>query len=162
MRMTDAGGWLVERADADGDEARVLMDALSDALAAITGDPGRSSFDPADLRGPRACFALARDVGGRAVGCGALRPLREDVAEIKRMFARPDAAGAGSAVLRFLEDEARRLGYAALWLETRVANARAVAFYGRHGYARIPNYGRYVGRPEAACFAKTLAAGVGA
>jgi len=146
----------VERADPDGDEARALMDALSDALAAITGDPGRSSFDPADLRDPRACFAVARDAARRALGCGALRPLRGEVAELKRMYARPGTAGVGSAVLRFLEDEARRLGYVAVWLETRVVNVRAVAFYERRGYVRIANYGRYVGRAEAACFAKDL------
>lgn len=46
-----------------------------------------------------------------------------------------------------------------LGLETRLVNTRAVHFYERHGYSRIPNYGRYIGRPEAVCFEKTLGAG---
>jgi len=40
--------------------------------------------------------------------------------------------------------------------ETRLVNARAVAFYERRGYARIANYGRYRGNDAAACFGKAL------
>jgi GNAT superfamily N-acetyltransferase len=90
-----------------------------------------------------------------------LRPLPieggEAVAEIKRMFALPGTAGVGSAVLAFLEAEARSLGYAHAWLETRRVNARAVAFYERRGYAPIANYGRYAGNEAAVCFGKPLA-----
>lgn len=149
----------VARADPGCADARALMDELSDALTAITGSSGRASFDPDDVRAPRACFAIARDAHGRALGCGAFRPLDADVAEVKRMLARPGTKGVGDAVLRFLEAEAARLGFSALWLETRLVNARAVAFYERHGYARIPNYGRYVGNAQAVCFARQLAAG---
>ena len=91
-----------------------------------------------------------------ALGCGALRPLEGDAAELKRMYARPGGCGVGRALLRFLEEEARRLGYGALRLETRRVNARAVSFYERHGYARIPNYGRYAGLERAVCFEKRL------
>ena len=155
-------GITVERADPGCADALALIDALSNTLTALTGASGRASFDPADVRGARACFAIARGPGG-ALGCGALRPLEAegqgDVGEIKRMFARPGTAGVGSAVLRFLEAEAARLGYTTLRLETRLVNARAVAFYERRGYVRIANYGRYVGKPEAACFEKRLRAG---
>jgi len=148
--------------DPAGADAQALMAALSRTLAAITGSDGRASFDVEDVRGPRARFVVARDAQGRALGCGALRPLAdggvEDVAEIKRMFAVPGGAGVGSAVLAFLEAEAARLGYAHAWLETRLVNARAVAFYERCGYARIANYGRYRGNAAAACFGKRLAA----
>ena len=146
----------VARADPGSADAQALMDELSDILAAITGSSGRASFDPDDVRAPRACFAIARDAHGRALGCGAFRPLDGSVAEVKRMLARPGTTGVGSAVLGFLEAEAARLGFAQLWLETRLVNARAVAFYERRGYARIPNYGRYVGNDAAVCFAKTL------
>jgi GNAT superfamily N-acetyltransferase len=152
----------ISRADPGAADARRLMDELSTALAAITGDSGRASFDPADVRGDRGCFAIARDADGRALGCGAFRPLDDSVAEIKRMFARPGTSGVGGAVLRFLELEAARLGFATLWLETRRVNTRALAFYERHGYARIANYGKYAGNDEAACLAKALAAGAAA
>lgn len=142
----------------DSDEARGLLDALSDTLAAITGDSGRSSFDPADVRGPGARFVIARDASGEAVGCGAYRPLQPGIAELKRMFARTRSGGIGRSLLAELEHSAAADGYRELWLETRRVNLTAVAFYRAHGYREIPNFGRYIGRPEAICFSKTLAA----
>ena len=154
----DALSIAVSAEDPAGADALALVAELSAVLTAITGASGQASFDVSDVCGPRACFALARDAHGRALGCGALRPLDADRAEVKRMFARPGTRGVGSAVLRFLEDEAARLGYAALRLSTRHVNQRAVAFYERQGYRRIPGYGRYAGSEVSACFEKALSA----
>ncbi|MFS2065675.1 GNAT family N-acetyltransferase [Duganella sp. CT11-72] len=142
--------------DPAGHVAILLMEELSTALEAITGDGGKASFDVEDVRGPMARFVVARDAGGAALGCGAFRPLQPGVAEIKRMYARHGTSGVGSAVLRFLEAEAAALGYQALWLETRLVNRRAVDFYSARGYTRIANYGKYIGNPLAVCFEKTL------
>ncbi|MFL6699905.1 MAG: GNAT family N-acetyltransferase [Vitreoscilla sp.] len=147
----------VSAEEPDGADALALVAELSAVLTEITGASGQASFDVSDVRGPRACFALARDSQGRALGCGALRPLTEDTGEVKRMFARPGTRGVGSAVLRFLEGEAARSGYAVLRLSTRRVNQRAVAFYERHGYRRIPGYGRYAGSEVSVCFEKLLA-----
>lgn len=136
-------------------DAQELMAELSAVLAAITGDSGQSSFDPEDVRGPMACFAIARSAG-QALGCGAFRPLEEGIAEIKRMYARPGHPGTGSAVLAFLEAQAATLGYRALRLSTRRVNARAVAFYEARGYRAIPSFGRYAAKPESVCFEKIL------
>jgi ketosteroid isomerase-like protein len=59
-------------------------------------------------------------------------------------------------VLAGLEAAARKAGYTTLRLETRAANEEACRFYQQHGYQRIENYGKYVGRDDAACFGKTL------
>lgn len=141
-------------ADPASADALALMHELSGVLRGITGDDGSASFDAA------ACtvFAIARDGAGRAVGCGALRPLGggfADIAEVKRMYARP-GSGAGAAMLAFLESRAAALGYRGLWLETRKVNARAVRFYDGQGYLRIPNFGRYAGNDAAVCFGKRL------
>ncbi|MES3024919.1 MAG: GNAT family N-acetyltransferase [Pseudomonadota bacterium] len=146
----------IERSDPAAPDAVALLDALSEALAAISGDSGRASFDADDVRGARACFVVARGHGGRALGCGALRPLQDDIAEIKRMYAAPGSAGVGSALLDWLEAEAASLGYGAVWLETRLVNARALRFYQSRGYARIANYGKYAGRADAVCLGKRL------
>jgi len=146
----------VSAEDPAGADALALVAELSATLAALTGSSGRASFDVADVQGPRACFALARDAQGRALGCGALRPLAEDAAEVKRMFARPGTRGVGSAVLRFLEAEAARWGYEVLRLSTRRVNERAVMFYERHGYRRIAGYGHYAGSDVSVCFEKRL------
>ena len=145
----------VTPADPDSPESRELLRELGAALAAITGSDGTASFDAADVRGECACFLLARDADGLAVGCGALRPLADGVAELKRMYARP-GSGAGRFVLAALERQALAFGYTEAWLETRKVNARAVAFYEKHGYRVIPNYGKYVGRAEAVCLGKAL------
>ncbi len=145
--------------DPSAPESLQLMAELSTALEAITGDGGNASFDADDVRGPMACFVVARDADGAAVGCGAFRPLEPGVAEIKRMYARHGTSGVGSAVLRFLETEAAALGYQALWLETRLVNRRAMDFYEARGYARIANYGQYIGNPLAVCFEKQLPSG---
>jgi len=146
----------VATADPLGDEAQALLAALSATLQRITGSPGTASFDVVDMQQPGAVFVLARTADCRAVGCGALRPLQTGVAELKRMYAAPGTQGVGAQVLAALEAQAARLGHRELWLETRRVNARAVAFYLRHGYAVIPNYGRYAGRAEAVCFGKRL------
>jgi len=147
-------------ADPDCGAARALIAELDAALAAICGDSGAKSFDANDVRGPRSVFLLAVDAAGVAVGCGALRPLEGEVAEVKRMYARP-GSGAGVQLLGELERRALHFGYRAIWLETRRVNARAVAFYDKHGYRVIPNYGKYVGRENAICLGKVLAAGDG-
>lgn len=147
---------LIEDADPDHADAKVLIAALSQRLAAITGSSGQASFDAHDVRGPGAAFLLARDEQGRAMGCGALRPLQPGVAEIKRMYAAVAGRGVGSAVLAALEAKAQGLGYGEIRLETRRVNTLAVGFYLRAGYREIPPYGRYVGRPEAVCFAKPI------
>jgi GNAT superfamily N-acetyltransferase len=141
--------------DPDSLDARILLGELGAALAAITGNDGVASFEAADVRGERACFLVARGVDGLAVGCGALQPLAEGVAELKRMYARP-GSGAGRVILEALERQALAFGYRAIWLETRKVNTRALAFYDRHGYRSIPNYGKYVGRTEAVCLGKAL------
>jgi GNAT superfamily N-acetyltransferase len=147
--------------DPDSAAARELIEELSAALAGITGDSGKASFDAADVRGSRATFIVARDAQGGLLGCGALRPLAVQdgigpVGELKRMYARPGTAGVGAALLAFLERQAAAFGYGALWLETRRVNLRAVQFYEKHGYLPVPNYGKYIGRPEAICLGRQL------
>lgn len=144
-------------ADPDSSDARLLIGELEAALAALCGDSGAGSFDPADVRGPGAVFLIARDGQGAALGCGALRPLAAGVAELKRMYARP-GSGAGTCLLAALEAQAAAFGYRDVCLSTRRVNARALAFYARNGYAPINNYGRYVRRVESVCLGKRLPA----
>jgi ribosomal protein S18 acetylase RimI-like enzyme len=142
--------------DSASPDSHALMEELSETLARITGDSGKESFDPNDVRSDKACFVVARNEGGEVLGCGGFRPLQEGIAELKRMYSRPGTAGVSSAILAFLESEARAFGYKALWLETRPTNDRAIRFYERRGYERIPNFGKYMGNPKAVCFEKCL------
>lgn len=111
-------------------------------------------------------FLVARDTDGTPLACGGLRLLADDVlgpgvVEVKRMYAAPEARGTGvaAAVLRALEDEARRLGAPRLVLETGPAQPDAIRFYRREGYEPIPLFGAYVGSDVSVCFGRSLDAG---
>ena len=146
----------IQACDPENADAQVLVGELSAALVALTGDSGVASFSVADARVASSLFVVARADNGALLGCGALRPLHGEIGEIKRMYARPGTRGVGAALLAHIEHEASSFRYRELWLETRRVNARAVAFYLRHGYAEIASYGKYVGRPDAICFGKRL------
>lgn len=134
----------------------LLMEELSETLESITGASGKNSFNSEDVCVPRSLFAIAYDEKDEAVGCGAIRPINENVAEVKRMFAKVKTKGVGTQILSYLEMQAKKLGYSALWLETRLINEEAVSFYKKRGYSKIPNYGKYIDNPEAICFEKKL------
>lgn len=146
----------IEKSDIHSAESFHLIEKLSAELASITGDSGKHNFTADSLGTEGALWVLAKNERGEAVGCGALRPLTAGIAELKRMYSDRSQAGIGNALLSFMESSARKLGYAEVWLETRHVNQRAIRFYQNKGYRLIENYGPYVGREEAACFAKTL------
>ena len=137
-------------------EAINLMDELSRSLESITGDNGRSSFDPNDVCGLKAVFAIAYDQNEEAIGCGVIRPIDDKIAEVKRMYAKTKENGVGTKILCYLEKRAQEMGYSVLCLETRLINERAVFFYEGRGYHRIMNYGKYANRPEAVCLEKNI------
>lgn len=146
---------IIKKAPTDPD-AIILMDELSKTLESITGDSGKNSFDPSDVCIPRALFVIAYGEDGEPLGCGAIRPIDENIAEVKRMFAKANEKGVGTKILLHLESEASKLGYSTLWLETRVINRAAVSFYKKKGYIQIPNYGKYINNTSAICFEKKL------
>ncbi|MFD1870860.1 GNAT family N-acetyltransferase [Hymenobacter bucti] len=92
------------------------------------------------------------------VGCGAFKPFDADSVEVKRMFVQPAHRGQGvaQAVLAELEQWAGELGYASGVLETGKRQPEAIRLYERSGYARIPNYGQYVGIENSVCMRKAL------
>jgi drug/metabolite transporter (DMT)-like permease/predicted GNAT family acetyltransferase len=79
---------------------------------------------------------------GEAIACGGIRALDDGAAELKRMYVVPDARGrgVGAELLARLEDEARRLGYRRLRLDTASQLKEAQALYRGAGYAEVPDY----------------------
>lgn len=146
----------VEKSDPFSSESHRLIEMLSAELAAITGNNGKANFTAEAMNDDNALWVLAKNAQGDAIGCGAIRPLTQNVAELKRMFSDRSVPGVGSALLTFLETSAKQMGYRELKLETRHINRRAVNFYQKKGYVRIENYGPYIGREEAVCFSKAL------
>ena len=95
---------------------------------------------------------VARSGDGTAVGCGALRHLGDGVAELKRMYVRPEARGRGvsKVVLSELEAAARARGWTTLRLETGPRQPEAVGLYEKAGYRPMPAFGAYARSSDAA------------
>jgi GNAT superfamily N-acetyltransferase len=148
-------GLVVGIENVDSIEAIQLMRELSEKLKEITGDTGENSFNIDDMTHSRSVFVLCR-YQGQPLGCGALRPLNETTAELKRMYSRKNGIGVGSKILSFLEKEAINLNYTIIRLATRKINNKAIQFYESKGYTCIPNYGKYMDRTDAICFEKKL------
>ena len=103
-------------------------------------------------------FLVARGPGGEPMGCGALRHLGGEVAELKRMFVPVTYRGRGVArlLLRRLEEEALARGWSVLRLETGPLQTEAIGLYTSAGYAPIPLFGPYVGSGQSLCFERRL------
>lgn len=84
------------------------------------------------------------------------------IAEVKRMYSRPDRRGLklGAAILTELEAHARELGATRMVLETGPLQPSALALYDRFGYHRCDCWGEYLDSPEnSLCMSKELPAG---
>jgi GNAT superfamily N-acetyltransferase len=135
-----------------------------DYAASLSIDLGPQAFDaelaalPGPYRAPGGVLLLACDPVGAPAGCVALKPLGEAGAcEIKRLFVRPVARGAGlgealvAAVIAF----ARRAGYRQIKLDTLAEMIGARALYRRLGFVDIPDYGTFP-YPGLICLGRTL------
>ena len=106
---------------------------------------------------PDGVFLAVRD-DGRAIACGGVARFDETRAELKRMYVVPESRGRGlgRVLLEALEDEARRLGYTGIVLETGKDQAEALGLYVSAGYQAIPCYGPYAGQEISRCVEKRL------
>ena len=150
----------IARAGLTDDASRALIDALNAELRDGYSEPGANHFrlDPQEVADGRGAFLVVhRD--GTPVGCGAVRLLDAETAELKRMYVAPSARGTGLGrrLVAALEAEARALGVRRLVLETGVRQAAALALYRATGFDPIPLYGEYCLSPETSvCLGKDL------
>lgn len=112
--------------------------AYQDFGSELAGLPGK--YAP-----PQGAILLACDADGDALGCVGLRPLDQNgVGEIKRLYVLPSARGLGlgRALAEAAIDQARRLGYNELRLDTLPSMSAAISTYERMGFERTePYYG---------------------
>ena len=108
-----------------------------------TGDPS----DSADLLPPSGSFVVAW-LDGEPVGCGGLKTLDAETAEIKRVWTAASARGIGVAgrIMEWLEERAREMGFSVVRLDTNRSLIEAQALYRKLGYSEI---GRYNDNPYA-------------
>jgi GNAT superfamily N-acetyltransferase len=129
---------------AEDRDAQDLFGLLSLCFAEYPGCFVDSHGDLPDLREPAASFArkggafwVVEDESGRACACVAVDFPESGMAELHRLYVRPDQRrqGLGEILVRLVEDEARRRGAAKMffWSDTRFTGAHRL--YRRLGYA---------------------------
>jgi GNAT superfamily N-acetyltransferase len=139
----------------DDEKATSILKELSSNLYLRFGSDGRNSFTDWQNNNAKFVFVTA-ELNNEIIGCGAIRPIEGNIGEVKRMYSKFRGKKIGQTILAFLEKEAKQIGFTELVLETRVKNLEAVEFYKKQQYNIIPNYGKYIDRPEAICFGKSL------
>lgn len=106
-------------------------------------DLARSSIDHLDeMLPPAGRLALAFGQSGQLLGCGAMRRIRQDAVEMKRMFVRPEAQGQGLGrrLFEMRIAEARNMGCRTIYVDTVKGNRPMLSIYERHGFQYIPRY----------------------
>jgi putative acetyltransferase len=140
----------LRRAESADDLARVTT-IFREYAASLAIDLCFQNFDaelaalPGEYAAPHGHLLLAF-VDGEPAGCAALRPLGDvdyaNACEMKRLFVRPGFRrfGLGRALAQALIDEARRVGYSAVLLDTLDDMESARELYASLGFTEIPPY----------------------
>ena len=137
-----------------------LLRALDEEIRSRYDEPVEDfvlNLDPEEVAPGHGAFVVAW-ADDKAVGCGAVRLIDAETAELKRMYIVPEyrRQGLAGAILRFLEDRARSLGATRVILETVINPPAAVALYLAAGYEEIPKFGPYVESEISFCMGKRL------
>ena len=129
---------------ADIDLARLLFHEYETSLGislCFQGFEEELAGLPGAYAPPRGRLLLAREENAPA-GCGALRPLADDICEMKRLYVRQAfrGRGVGRLLAGSLIAEARTIGYARMRLDTLPSMTAAIPLYRSLGFREIPPY----------------------
>lgn len=148
------------------DDVRELVAELNAHLLPLSPVEFQFKMTVEQMAGADTTVFVARDETGRAVGCGALKTASDGLAEIKRMYTRPDVRGqrVGVALLDAITELARQQGVGKLLLETGEGPgfAGAIRLYERRGFARRDAFFDYPESEWSRFYEKQLRADVAA
>lgn len=96
---------------------------------------------PGKYASPKGCLLLGMD-GNKLVGCVAVRPLQEDICEMKRLFVRPEfrGHGYGKILVEEIIKKAHNIGYHYMRLDTLSSLKQAINLYESFGFKKIKPY----------------------
>ena len=99
---------------------------------------------PGEYAPPSGCLVIAR-FQGQITGCAALRKFINGVCEMKRLYVRPEYRGMkiGKALTEAVIQEARRIGYERMLLDTLPKLENALSLYRSLGFREIAPYHEY-------------------
>jgi putative acetyltransferase len=149
----------IELDDLSGPAVAALLQEHLDEMRSISPPESTHALDLDGLRCPEVTFWSVYD-GAALVGCGALKELDATSGEVKSMrtAAAAQRRGVASIVLAHLVGEARRRGYARLYLETgsMAFFEPARALYRGFGFVPCPPFGDYRADPNSVHMALSL------
>ncbi|HLP36854.1 GNAT family N-acetyltransferase [Lacibacter sp.] len=144
------------KTNSDSSDFRSLVVALDADLQARYGE--QQSFFSQFNKLDHIHHVIIAYENNKPIGCGAFKEYELGVAEIKRMYVKPELRGKGIAaeILNNLEQWAKEEGFKTCILETAIKQPEAIRLYEKCGYTRIPNYGQYIGVEISLCLQKEL------
>jgi GNAT superfamily N-acetyltransferase len=124
--------------------ARNLFHEYAEAIGTdleYQGFSGELAALPSPYMPPRGALLIAH-VEAEVAGCVAMRPLTEEVAEMKRLYVRSGfrGFGLGRRLVDAVVNIALGMGYRELRLDTLASMGSAHALYLRLGFVEIPPY----------------------
>lgn len=145
--------------DLRGPEIAAFLDEHVREMLSITPPESKHALDLDGLRRPEVTFWAVRD-GGSVIGCGAIKRLDRQHAEVKSMrtaVARK-RSGIASLLLGHIIDEARAMGYTRLSLETGSDDffAPARRLYEKFGFDFCEPFADYLPDPLSVFMTRTL------
>lgn len=140
------------------EQARTLIREYTNALGI---DLGFQDFEqemagfPGAYAPPGGRLLLALD-GSEAAGCVGIRGLEPDTCEMKRLYIRPAYRGhrLGRRLIEAALEQARAMGYSAMYLDTLPGMDAAIRLYESFGFQRTAPY--YANPIPGALFFKLL------
>jgi putative acetyltransferase len=130
-----------------GNQVSSAMQLIKEYAASLKMDLSFQNFDremaefPGDYARPKGRLYLAIEEGD-AVGVVVLRKLSGKACEMKRLYVQPEfrGKGIGGMLARRVTEEAQKIGYARMRLDTLSSMKEAIPLYESLGFKRIPPY----------------------
>ncbi len=149
---------IVEQGNPHDPQAQALLHASHALMESLFPSEANHYLSLDALAAPDVHFLIARRESV-TVGCGALA-IKDGYGELKSLFVEEASRGQGiaDALMRALEDTARKLALPLLRLETGTLLHAAHRLYARHGFVPSEPFGAYEQSPHSLFMEKPLEA----